>query len=65
MLHPHSFQALCSLSCLLLTVCKFPFYPLTKVKEGIGFAIEKATVSIDGKVVVKDGKLVMDKLSAN
>ncbi len=29
-----------------------------KVKEGIGFAIDKATVSIDGKVIVKDGKLL-------
>lgn len=36
-----------------------------KVKEGFGFAIEKATVSIDGKVIVKDGKLMQDKLTSS
>ncbi|WP_378410152.1 aminopeptidase [Rhodocytophaga aerolata] len=36
-----------------------------KVKEGIGFAIEKANVSIDGKVIVKDGKLMPDKLTTS
>lgn len=35
-----------------------------KLKDGFTLPIEKASVSIDGKVVVKDGKLMLDKLTS-
>ena len=35
-----------------------------KVKDGYALPVEKATLTIDGKIILKDGKLVVNSVAS-